>query len=68
MGMLMFIYMICATRTNAVYVTIFLSLVIFFCMAAGAYWHMGQGNLVTGERLVVVSPSLSPIQFDNGRF
>ena len=55
MAMLMLVYMICATRTNIVYVTIFFSLIVFFCLAAASYWRMGVGDHVTGERLVVVS-------------
>ncbi|RJE20006.1 hypothetical protein PHISCL_07653 [Aspergillus sclerotialis] len=55
MAMLMLVYMICATRTNVVYVTIFFSLVVFFCLAAAAYWRMGVGDKITGERLVVGS-------------
>lgn len=56
MAMLMVIYMICATRTNAVYLVIFFSLVVFFALVAGAFWHLGVGNLNIGNRLVVVSP------------
>lgn len=56
MAMLMFVYMLCASRTNAVYVAIFFSLIIFFSLAAAAYWHLGAGNMELGDRLVVVSP------------
>lgn len=60
MAILMFIYMICATRTNAVYVVIFFSLVIFFTLAAAGYWRLGVGDHHGGERLVVVSqPTLA---------
>lgn len=56
MAILMIVYMLCATRTNIVYVLIFFSLIIFFALAAAAYWRMGAADKVSGERLVVVSP------------
>jgi uncharacterized protein len=56
MGLLMFIYTICATRTNAVYVVIFTSLILVFCLLAAAYWRLAQADVVVGNRLAVVSP------------
>lgn len=70
MGLLMFIYAICATRTNAVYVVIFTSLILVFCLLAAAYWRLAQEDVVVGNRLAVVSPPLpSPdfVFFVNGR-
>lgn len=61
----MVIYMICATRTNLVYVTIFFSLIVFFCLAAASFWRMGVGDMVTGERLVVVSLVLPYTSLDH---
>lgn len=55
MGLLMLIYTICATRTNIIYVIIFASLVVLFSLLAAAYWHIGKGNEVLGNRLTVVS-------------
>lgn len=72
MGLLMVIYTICATRTNAVYVVIFTSLILVFCLLAAAYWRLAQADVVVGNRLAVVSPPLplpSPdfVSFVNGK-
>ena len=56
MAMLMFVYMLCATRTNVVYVVIFFSLIISFALGGAAHWRLGEGNTVVVDRLVVVSP------------
>jgi succinate-acetate transporter protein len=56
MALLMVIYTICATRTNAVFAMIFLALIVVFSLLAAAYWHLGQGHMVLGEKLTVVSP------------
>lgn len=55
MAVLMFVFMICATRTNLVYTLIFLSLLIVFLMLSSAYWTLGVGNASTGNKCVVVS-------------
>ncbi|KAJ5291915.1 hypothetical protein N7478_001166 [Penicillium angulare] len=52
MAVLMLIFMICATRTNMVYTLIFLSLLLVFLLLSGAYWDLGGGNAVVGERCV----------------
>lgn len=54
MAVLMLIFMICATRTNVVYTLIFLSLLLVFLLLTGAYWDLGEGNTVAGERCVKV--------------
>jgi len=59
MALLMLIYTICATRTNLIYVAIFLSLILVFSLLAAAYWQLGQENEVLGNRLTVVSSNLS---------
>lgn len=62
MALLMLIYTICATRINVVFVLIFLSLIVVFSLLAAAYWNLGAGNEVLGNRLTVVSlglPALS---------
>jgi succinate-acetate transporter protein len=44
MGVLCFIYMICALRTNVVFVIIFASLVPAFGLLTAAYWQLAKGN------------------------
>lgn len=58
MGVLMFIFMICATRTNMVLTLIFLALFMVFVLLSAAYWRLGLGDALTGNRLVVVSVQL----------
>lgn len=60
----MTIYMVCATRTNLVYVIIFAALIPVFALLAAAYWRLGVGDKAGGERLVVVCPALSGLAFD----
>ena len=55
MALLMFIYMICALRTNAIFLIIFTLLVPCFSLLAAAYWRMAQGDIVFGNRLSIVS-------------
>ncbi|KAL9116794.1 MAG: hypothetical protein Q9187_006676 [Circinaria calcarea] len=55
MGLLCFIYLIASLRTNMVFVTIFLTLVIAFECLAGAYWQLAQGNTAQGGKLLVVA-------------
>ncbi|KAF1976252.1 GPR1/FUN34/YaaH-class plasma membrane protein [Bimuria novae-zelandiae CBS 107.79] len=45
MGMLCFIYMICALRTNIVFFLIFLTLLLTFVLLAATYWHANNGNM-----------------------
>lgn len=54
MAVLMFIFMVCATRTNIVYTLIFLSLLIVFLLLSSAYWLLGEGSAATGDRCVKV--------------
>jgi succinate-acetate transporter protein len=42
MGLLCFIYLICSLRTNIVFVVIFFTLVLAFCLLAGVYWHSAK--------------------------
>ncbi|UDD57220.1 hypothetical protein AFCA_004728 [Aspergillus flavus] len=53
MAILVTIYMICATRTNLVYVLIFAALILVFVCLAAAYWRLADGDTVVGNRLVV---------------
>jgi hypothetical protein len=55
MGFLCFIYMICALRTNIVFVGIFLFLVPAFGCLAGAYWHLAKGNVSTAQTLLIAA-------------
>lgn len=59
MGLLCFIYMICALRTNAVFLGIFATLVPAFCCLAGSYWHLALGNATTAGTLLVVAGALT---------
>ncbi|PIG84798.1 hypothetical protein AARAC_001325 [Aspergillus arachidicola] len=58
MALLMFIYMVCALRTNAIFVAIFMFLVSCFSLLSAAYWRMAQADLVLGTRLSVVAGTL----------
>merc|ERR1712113_1098433 len=49
----MFIFMICSSRTNVVFMLIFLSLFLVFVLLSAAYWRLGLGDAVTGNRCVV---------------
>lgn len=44
MGLLCFIYLICALRTNVVFMGIFLTLVCAFTCLAGSFWQGANGN------------------------
>lgn len=59
MGLLCFIYMICALRTNVVFFLIFLTLVPAFGCLAGAYWHLALGNTATASTLQVAAGALT---------
>ncbi|KAE8168704.1 GPR1/FUN34/YaaH-class plasma membrane protein [Aspergillus tamarii] len=53
MAILVTIYMVCATRTNAVYVLIFAALIVVFVCLAAAYWRLADGDAIIGNRLIV---------------
>lgn len=53
MGLLSLIYLICALRTNVVFVAIFLGLLLTFVVLTGAYWHAALGHTEMAERLQV---------------
>jgi hypothetical protein len=53
MGFLCLIYMICALRTNMVFVGIFASLVAAFGCLSGAYWHLAQGGVAKAGTLLI---------------
>ena len=51
MGLICFVYLICAVRTNIVFCLIFATLVPAFCCLAGSFWQSAQGNASLGLRL-----------------
>lgn len=55
MGILSFVYFICALRTNIVYVVIFLSLVVGFALDAGQHFQIALGNIEVASGLQSVS-------------
>lgn len=59
MGLLMFIYTICALRINVIFVLKFLSLIFFFTLLAGSWWQLALENEVIALRLQVVSSRYS---------
>ncbi|KAL2870273.1 transcriptional activator of ethanol catabolism AlcS [Aspergillus lucknowensis] len=52
MAVLMLVFLICATRTNAVYTLIFLTLLLTFLFLSAGYWCLGDGDAVVGRRCV----------------
>lgn len=55
MGLLSFIYLICALRTNLVFVAIFLGLLMTFVVLAGSYWQLASGNGAIAQKLQVAA-------------
>lgn len=53
MGVLCFVYLILALRTNLVFVGIFFTLVCAFGCLSGSYWHAAQGATAIAGRLQV---------------
>lgn len=53
MGILCFIYLICALRTNVVFVGIFFCLVPTFGCLAGAFWKLAEGSAETAKACVI---------------
>ncbi|MCJ1306906.1 hypothetical protein MMC25_000550 [Agyrium rufum] len=51
MGLLCLVYLICALRTNVVFVIIFLTLVCGFCLLAGEYWALALGQAALAAKL-----------------
>ena len=61
MGVLSFIFLICAFRTNVVFVMIFFSLTFCFLMITAAFWALADdftGNAKLAQKLLVVCPLL----------
>ena len=55
LAMVTTIFCICALRTNVVLFSALFTLIFAFGCAAGGFWNFAQGNVVTGEKLTVVS-------------
>jgi succinate-acetate transporter protein len=53
-GVLVFIYTLCAIRTNIVFFTIFVLLECAAWLLFGAYWKASEGNATAFSRLSVV--------------
>ena len=57
MDVLIIVYLICALRTNVVFVIIFLSLVPAFPLLTAAFWVLAEdytGNAALSNKLLVV--------------
>lgn len=55
MGLMSFIYLVCALRTNLVFVAIFLGLLLTFVVLTGAYWQLALGHVEMAQRLQVAA-------------
>jgi hypothetical protein len=55
MGVLCFIYMICALRTNVVFVLIFAFLVPAFSLLSATYWQLAKGNTALAGNLQIAA-------------
>ena len=55
MGLLSLVYLICALRTNVIFVAIFLGLFLTFVLLAASYWHLADGHPVASAQLQVAS-------------
>jgi len=55
MGLMCLIYLICALRTNLVFVAIFLGLLLTFVVLTGSYWHLAQGHADVAQQLQVAA-------------
>lgn len=55
MGLLCFIYLICALRTNIIFVGIFFGLFLEFVLLAASFWHLAKGHHDLGMSLQKVS-------------
>ncbi len=63
MGLLCVVYLICALRTNIVFIIIFATLVAAFGLLTGTYWHLALGNAALAGKLQIASHSVTDISF-----
>lgn len=55
MGFLSLLYLICALRTNLVFVTIFFGLFMTFVILTGSYWNIAVNQGAVAARLQIAS-------------
>ncbi|MCJ1335619.1 hypothetical protein MMC09_000891 [Bachmanniomyces sp. S44760] len=55
MGLLSLCFLICSLRTNAIFVAIFVSLVMTFVLLAGTYWNLAAGHAASAAKLEVAA-------------
>ncbi|KAI9873859.1 MAG: hypothetical protein M1830_010515 [Pleopsidium flavum] len=55
MGLLCLVYLICALRTNIVFLVIFATLVVAFGLLAGTYWHLALGHAALAGKLQIAA-------------
>lgn len=55
MGFLSLLYLICALRTNLVFVTIFFGLFMTFVILTGSYWEIALGHASVAAKLQIAS-------------
>lgn len=55
MGLMSFIYLVCALRTNLVFVAIFAGLLLTFVVLTGSYWHLAMGHDEMAKKLQVAA-------------
>ncbi|KAL8917404.1 MAG: hypothetical protein Q9208_007959 [Pyrenodesmia sp. 3 TL-2023] len=55
MGLLSLLYLICALRTNMVFVTIFFGLFMCFVLLTGSYWKIAIDQAAFGAKLQIAS-------------
>jgi uncharacterized protein len=53
MSVLSLIFLVCSFRTNLVFVLVFTCATMGFGLAAGGFWHLAEGNITPGNRLLV---------------
>ena len=59
MGVLCLIYLVCALRTNIIFVTIFVTLVLAFSCLAATYWYLAMGNMAKAGNLLIAGGACS---------
>jgi succinate-acetate transporter protein len=56
MGLLCVFYLVCALRTNIIFVIIFFTISVSLELLAAAHWQTAQGNKDLGRNIEMVSP------------
>ena len=65
MAVLCLIYLVCAVRTNIVFVVIFLGLFMVFALLTGSYWQHAQGAADLANKLQVVRAIFCAPSYDS---